>query len=130
LGVAVFEGIDASEVTIYDDGTHEGPPRWKETDKKFEGYAGMSHYLKAMFCPCGHFIRRVTYTDRPEHGSVSCSGPTMTVERLQQELKSEDSNTRQQTIGEAVATDGGECSVEPDTDRTGTAENRAGERDE
>lgn len=118
LGIAVYEGVDPSQVTVYDDGTHRGPPRFEETDKRFEGYAGMSHYLKAMYCPCGHFIRRVTYTDQPELDSVRCEGPTMTVERLRSGLGESERDSSQQTLTESVATDGGHC-VEPGTDHAG-----------
>lgn len=107
LGIAVLEGVDPADVTIYDDGTHSGPPRFEETDKKFTGLAGMNHYYSAMSCPCGHFIRYVTYSDRPEFRTVTCEGPTMTVERLADELGLASEVTEQTTL--IPATDGGKA---------------------
>jgi len=114
LGIAVCEGVDPSEVTIHDDGTHSGPPRFKQTDRKFTDYAGMSHHLTAMYCPCGHFIRRVTFTDKPELQTVRCEGSTMTVEEQQVARGTETPDTRQQIL--VAATGGGNSrEVRPDT---------------
>lgn len=120
LGIAVFEGIDPSEVTIYEDGTHEGPPRWKETEKQFMGAAGMNHYFMAMHCPCGHFIRRVTYTDRPEHRRVRCEGPTMSVDRLADELGIETEAETEQTTLVATTDGGNNRSVDTEADQEGS----------
>ena len=103
LGVAVYEGIDPEDVEILEDGRHQGPPKFAETDKKVTGAAGMKHHEMAMKCPCGHFIRRVCYTDRPEYQTVTCEGATATVEELQEALAQESEDTEQQTLAEATA---------------------------
>lgn len=102
LGVAVYEGVDPADVEILGDGTHRGPPRFKQLDKKFEGAAGMNHYVFGLYCPCGHFLREITYPDLHRGRTITCEGSTMSVEDLKAAL-AEEAGTKQTTLSEVPA---------------------------
>lgn len=78
LGVPVFEGIDPSEVVIYEDGSHEGPAKHKyRFGETVEGYDHTEWTVVSKCCPCGHHIRE-THAGRQYNdlnwGWAECDG--------------------------------------------------------
>lgn len=70
--VPLMDGVARHEVRVDADGTHHGPPRYRPSEKTYQGNAGMTHHFLRMYCPCGHFIRYVNEYGKKER--VTCEG--------------------------------------------------------
>lgn len=66
----VMKGVDPEDVEVDADGTHRGPPRFRESS--VETATGDERRSLSMYCPCGHYIRETTRRYKPM--TVECQG--------------------------------------------------------
>lgn len=114
LGVAVCRGVDPSEVTIYEDGTHEGRIVREHTDETVMCNTDRQNYtVVRLSCPCGHFLRETHLHHHKPRKRVKCVGKIKDVEALRAELP-EETTTEQATLN--AVTDGGERGARSSTE--------------